>query len=230
MENTAPTSEIRVMIVDRDAGVRQTVRRYAESEGFVMDEAADGITALKLFRRRNYHIIILDRDLPELAPWHVCRQIRKNSETPIIIISSHSTEEEKLLFFDAGVDDYISKPFSCRELVARMRVILRHMSLHVNQPRRLVFEGLCIDVVSRSVSIEDELIPLSPKEYRLLEFFAQNPGHALTREIILSQVWGEDFYGTDRTVDSHVKSLRAALGPYQSHIATVWGYGYIFNS
>lgn len=223
-------NEVHILIVDRDDNVRQMVRRHIESEGFYIDEAADGISALKLFRRRNYHVVIIDRDLPELAPWHVCRQIRKQSNTPIIILSNQATEEEKLLFFETGVDDFMSKPFSCRELIARIHVMLRHMSLHTDQPRRLVYGSLVIDIVSHTVTVDDEPVALSPKEYKLLVFFANNPGQAMSREHILAEVWGEDFFGTDRTVDTHVKSLRARLGAEQNRIATVWGYGYIFHS
>ena len=219
---------IRILIVDKDDKVRQTVRRHAEAEGFFVDEAQDGISALKLCRRINYHIVVLDRDLPELAPWHVCRQIRKYADTPIVMLSSSATEEEKLMLFGEGIDDFLPKPFSCRELIARIRVILRHMAMTPGAAYRLVFGGIALDTAARAVSIDDVPISLSPKEYALLEFFAKHPGQAMTRETLLTEVWGADFFGTDRTIDTHVKTLRLALAPYGDLIATVWGYGYSF--
>lgn len=224
-------NEVRLMIVDRDSEVRKMVKSHAIYKGYIVDEAADGITALKLFRRNRYNTIIIDRDLPELAPWQVCRQIRKSSETPIIILSSQTTEEEKLSFFDEGIDDFLNKPFSCRELMARIHVILRHSAFyHDYSKRRIIFDGLCIDVVSRRVYIDGHGVILSPKEYKLLVFLAKNPAQAFTREMILDEVWGRDFFGTDRTVDTHIKTLREHIKPYHELIKTVWGFGYMFNS
>lgn len=223
-------SEIRLLVVDPGAEVRANVKTHASLEGFTADEAADGIAALKLFRRNDYNNIIMDANLPELGTWHVCRQIRKSSQTPIIILSKQNNEEDKLSFFDIGVDDFIIKPFSCKELMARIHVILRHSAYHIDYtPRRLIFEGLCIDIVSRMVYIDGESIVLTPKEYKLLLFLAKNPHKAMSREMIINQVWGEDFFGTDRTVDTHIKMLRSNIKPYHKYIETVWGFGYIFK-
>ncbi|MGI5849767.1 MAG: response regulator transcription factor [Christensenellales bacterium] len=222
--------EVRLLIADREADVRTTIKTYAAFENFIADEAADGIAALKLFRRNNYHIVIMDAHLPELDTWHVCRQIRKSQDTPIIILSRKSSEEEKLFFFDIGVDDFIDKPFSSKELMARIHVILRHSASHSDYtPRRIIIDGLCIDTVSRIVYIDGESIMLTPKEYKLLLFLAQNPHKAMSRDVILRKVWGEDFFGTDRTVDTHIKMLREHIKPYHKYIGTVWGVGYIFN-
>lgn len=223
--------QISLLIVDPAAEVRATIKTHASYEGFAIDEAADGIAALKLVRRNDYHIIIMDANLPELDSWHVCRQIRKNTHTPIVILSKQCPEEEKLFFYDIGVDDFVEKPFSAKELIARMHVLLRHCAHHEDYtPRRLIFEGLCIDVASRMVYIDGESIVLTPKEYKLLVFLARNPHQAMSREMILREVWGEDFFGTDRTVDTHIKTLRENIKPYHNYIGTVWGFGYIFKT
>jgi|AGTN01.2.fsa_nt_gi Response regulators consisting of a CheY-like receiver domain and a winged-helix DNA-binding domain len=223
--------DVRLLVADPKAEVRASIKTYTSLENYVADEAPDGITALKLLRRNDYHAVIMDTMLPELDAWHVCRQIRKTAATPIIMISERDNEDEKLSFFDIGVDDFVRKPFSGKELMARVRVMLRHsVFLGSLAPRRLIFGGLCIDSVSRTVYIDGDTILLTPKEYSLLHYLAQNPDKALSREIILNEVWGEDFFGTDRTVDTHIKTLRENIKPYQRYIETVWGYGYIFKT
>lgn len=224
-------SKPRIIIADNDASVRATVRKHVEDAGYLMDEAADGIALLKQTRRHVYSVIVLDRDIPEIESWQVCQQIRKNADTPIIILSNHSTEEEKLSFFELGADDFLNKPFSCRELIARIKVILRHMaSAGSSTPRRLMYDELYIDFVSHEVFVQERTVSLSPKEYKLLAFLAGNPNKAMTREIILLNVWGDDFFGSDRTVDTHIKSLRNQIKPYDRFINTVWGYGYMFKA
>ncbi len=223
--------QIRLLIVDPGAEVRAAIKNYAALENFTFDEAADGISALKLFRRNDYHIIIMDANLTELDAWHVCQQIRKNSHVPIVMLSNQSSEEEKLMFYEIGADDFIEKPFSYKELIARIHVLLRHSKHNEDYvPRRLIFDGLCIDVASRVVFIDGESIMLTPKEYKLLLFLAKNPNRAMTRELILREVWGDDFFGTDRTVDTHIKTLRENIKPYHNYISTVWGYGYMFKT
>jgi DNA-binding response OmpR family regulator len=222
--------EARILIADSDAEVRARIKTHTIFEGLTADEAADGIAVLKHFRRIDYNIIILDADLPELDTWNVCRQIRKSSDTPIIIISSRDDEDEKLSFFDIGADDFVAKPFSGKVMMARIRVMLRHRAGSAGyEPRRLIFDGLCIDTVSHTVYIDGDIVELTPKEYKLLLFFGQNPHKALSRENILRSVWGEDFFGTDRTVDTHVKMLREHIKPYDKFIDTVWGVGYMFK-
>lgn len=222
---------LHLLVADPRAEDRAVIKTYAGLEGYDVDEAADGIMALKLLRRNVYHVVIMDSTLPELDAWHVCLQIRKSSATPIIMISEHASEEERLSFFDIGIDDFVGKPFSGKELMARIRVTLRHSALHGGfVPRRIVHSGLCIDSVSRAVYIDGETITLTPKEFSLLCFLAQNPDKAFSREVILNEVWGEDFFGTDRTVDTHIKMLRENIKPYHYFIETVWGYGYIFKT
>jgi DNA-binding response OmpR family regulator len=224
-------SKPRIIIADSDTSVRATVRRHVEDAGFLIDEAADGIALLKQIRRHVYGVIIIDRDIPEIESRQVCQQIRKNANTPIIVLSGNSTEEEKLSFFELGVDDFLNKPFSCRELIARIKVILRHMaSPGGSAPRQIMYGELYIDFVSHEVFVQERTVNLSPKEYRLLEFLAGNPNKAMTRETILSNVWGDDFFGSDRTVDTHIKSLRNQIKPFDRYINTVWGYGYMFKT
>lgn len=223
-------SEVRLLIVDSDATVRKIIKTQIASEDYVIDEAEDGISAMKLFRRNNYSVIVLDALLPELDGWNVCRQIRKVSDAPIIIISSSASEEDKLSFFDIGVDDYITKPFSTRELLARIKVALHRCGTENNLAhRKIIYDGLDIDIISRMVYVDNNCIFLTPREYSLLLFLSRNPLKAFSRDEILTKVWGEDYLGTDRTVDTHIKSLRESIKPYQDYIATVWGYGYIFK-
>ncbi len=224
-------NEIRLLIADKETDVRTTIKTHASMEGFICDEAADGIGAIKLFRRNEYSMILLDAGLPDLDSWSVCRQIRKVSDVPVIVLSRQNEEEEKLSYFSAGIDDFMVKPVSYRELIARVHVFLRRSTSNAGfSPRRIVFGGLCIDIVSRTVYIDGESIVLTPREYKLLLYLAQNPHKALSREMILNEVWGEDFFGTDRTVDTHIKTLRENIKPYQSFISTVWGFGYIFRA
>jgi two-component system response regulator ResD len=223
-------NDVRILVADAEAEVRTLVKTHTAFEGYACDEAADGIAAIKLFRRNEYKAIIIDSHLSELDAFNVCRQIRKNSDLPILIVSRQCSEEDRLLLFDIGVDDIISKPFSYKELVARIRVLLRHHTpKNEFTQRRIVFGGLCIDLFSRVVYIDGETVDLTPKEYSLLLFLAQNPNKAMSRDTILNQVWGEDFFGTDRTVDTHIKTLRENIKPYHEYVATVWGFGYIFR-
>ena len=223
--------ETRLLIVDREPETRSKIKTHATLHGFLSDEATDGITALKQFRRKNYNVVILDANCMELDAWHVCRQIRKSASTPIIILSARGDEEQKLSFYDLGVDDFVTKPFSCKVLIARIHVILRRNAAYTkHSSRRIVYEGISIDVAARMVYVDGESIVLTPKEYKLLVFLSQNPNQAMSREMILKEVWGEDFFGTDRTVDTHIKMLRESLRPYHTYIETVWGFGYIFNA
>jgi DNA-binding response OmpR family regulator len=221
--------QIKILTADQDPKVRSEIKTYTAFEGMTADEAADGISVIKLFRRNEYGVIILDADIPELDAWSVCSQVRKGSDVPLIITSSRSDEEEMLSFYDVGADDVIIKPFSGKLLMARINIIIRRGGRTETMPRRLIFEGLCIDTVSRTVYVDGETITITPKEYKLLMFLVQNRNKVLTRETILQSVWGEDFFGTDRTVDTHVKMLREHIKPYDKLIDTVWGTGYMFR-
>lgn len=222
-------NEVRLLIADREADTRTAIKTYASLEGFLCDEATDGIHAIKLFRHKEYAAVILDTDIGELDAWNVCRQIRKVSQIPMIVLSYTNNEEYKLSFFETGIDDFIIKPFFPRELIARTHVFLRRSAAVNVPPRRIVYKGLCVDLVSHAVFVDGESIILTPREYKLLVYLAQNPYKALSREMILNEVWGEEFFGTDRTVDTHIKMLRENIKPYQGYIGTLWGFGYIFR-
>jgi DNA-binding response OmpR family regulator len=221
--------EIRLLIIDKDEAVRTAIKRMASIHGYAYDEAADGIAALKLFRRHDYNIVIIDPDLPELDGKNVCRQIRKVSDVPILIACSKCSEEDKLTAFELGADDYIVKPFFTQELFSRIRVFLYRMgSLSKSAPTKITFGGLFIDTLSRTVYVDDCIAQLTPREYNLLFFLSQNPNKAFSRETLLNEVWGYDFAGSDRTVDTHIKTLRGNIKPYDTSIVTVWGFGYKF--
>lgn len=221
---------IRLLIADGDSNMRSAIIKKAIAEGFLCDDASDGIAALKLFRRHDYSLIIMDTQLPELDGKNVCRQIRKTSDIPILIVSALNREEDRLAVFDLGADDYVTKPFSMPELMARIRVFLHRSSeLQRLQTRRITFSGLSIDTVSHTVEVDEKTVPMPPKEYELLYFLSQNPEKAFSREMLLNEVWGYDFTGSDRTVDTHIKALREYIRPYDRLIVTVWGFGYKFN-
>jgi len=221
--------DVRLLLVDFDIVFRNSVKEFILSKGYFVDEAADGIAAIKLFRRNDYNLILLDAAVPELEARLVCTQIRKVSDVPILITSSPCDENEKLSFYELGIDDFIIKPFSCEELMARIKVFLRRTNGLKNIPTHTVFcNGIHIDTLSRTVSINDRVIQLAPKEYELLLFLIQNPNKAFSRENLLNEVWGRDFFGSDRTVDTHIKTLRESIKPCHNCIITVWGFGYKF--
>lgn len=222
-------NDIRMLIVDSDEAARNQIKKLAEGLGYAYDAAEDGITAVKLFRRFDYQIIILDTNLPILDGWNVCRQIRKISDVPIIFVSSQTDEGDKLLAFGLGADDFLCKPFSAPELAARVRVfVYRTQGVRQSIPAKIAFDGLMIDTVSRAVFVDERTVKLTPKEYDLLYFLSQNPNKAFSRDTLLNEVWGYEFIGTDRTVDTHIRSLRENIKPYDPYIVTVWGFGYKF--
>ena len=222
-------NDIRMLIVDKDESARNQIKNLAEELGYAYDAAGDGITAVKLFRRFDYQIIIMDTDLPMLDGWNVCRQIRKISEVPIIFVSSQTEVGDKLLAFELGADDFLFKPFSTKELMARIRVfVYRTQGVRQSLPSKIAFDGLMIDAVSRAVFVDERTVKLTPKEYELLYFLSQNPNKAFSRDALLNEVWGYEFIGSDRTVDTHIRSLRENIKPYDPYIVTVWGFGYKF--
>jgi DNA-binding response OmpR family regulator len=221
--------DIRLLVVDKDEATRNLVKTLAEKAGYTIDAATDGITAIKLFRRYDYQLIITEANLPMLDGWNVCRQIRKVSDVPIIIISAKKDESDKLFAYDLGADDYLYKPVSSPELQARIKVLLyRSMGLKNASQSKMTFTGLFIDTISHAVYVDDDVVKLTPKEYALLYFLSQNPNKAFSRNMLLNEVWGYEFVGSDRTVDTHIKMLRESLKPYDRYIATVWGFGYKF--
>jgi DNA-binding response OmpR family regulator len=221
----------RILIVDDEDDIREVIREYAEFEGHEAVEAQNGMEAVKLCREQDFDIIVMDAMMPKLDGFSACKEIRKTKDIPILMLSARGEEYDKLFGFEMGVDDYVVKPFSPKELMARVNVIVsRHKSSTPNKPEdTLTFGGLSIDLLGRSVSIDGARVDFAPKEYDLLVYLAQNKGVALTRDKLLNAVWGYDFFGDDRTVDAQVKLLRGDLGPYRDYVVTVRGVGYTFE-
>ncbi|MBS3943705.1 MAG: response regulator transcription factor [Dethiobacter sp.] len=221
---------VRILVADGDNQARSKLKELLSAEGFAVDLVADGITAIKYFRRYEYHLAILEMQLPELDGKNVSRQFSKIADIPFVFLSSDPDEETALHAYSLGAEDYITKPFSGKLLVARLKVILRRrMGQEKLTVRSLNFEGLYIDTLSRTVYVDERQAILTPKEYQLLLLLAKNPNQAFSREMILNELWGQDYFGTDRTVDTHVKTLREAIKPHHHYISTVRGFGYIFN-
>ena len=211
---------MKVLIVDDEEMIRAVLREYIEFEGGEADEAQDGMEAVKKARENDYDIILMDVMMPKLDGFSAVKEIRKFKNTPVIMLSARGEEYDKLFGFEIGSDDYVTKPFSPKEVMARI-----HAVRDVYE-----FEGLKIDMVGRNVYVDGERAELTPKEYELLFYFVENRGVALTRERLLNQVWGYDFYGDDRTVDTHVKMLRGNLKEYRKFIVTLRGLGYKFEA
>lgn len=221
---------IHILLVDDDPHIRTIIKEYAQAENWQFTEAGDGDAAIKAFNSDDFSLAVLDVMMPRLDGWAVLRQIRQTSSLPVILLTARSEEYDRLLGFELGVDDYIGKPFSPRELVARMKALLKRSGAIKQSGQIFDFDGLHIDVAAHQITIDGEPTALTPKEYDLLVFFAARPHQAFTRDQLLNQVWGYDYFGDARTVDTHVRSLRDKLGPYRNRIATVWGTGYRFES
>ncbi len=232
MDNTAANSNgKRILIVDDEAKIRALIRKYAEFEGYEVAEATDGMDAVSLCRTENFDIIIMDVMMPGLDGFSACREIRKFKNTPVLMLSARGEEYDRLHGFKLGVDDYVVKPFSPRELMMRVNVIISRHANSGEQPHETVsFGGLTIDFPARLVYVDGQRADLSPKVYDLLTYMVRNRGLALTREQLISNVWGYDFFGDDRTLDTHIKLLRLALGPYRDYIVTIRGVGYRFEA
>lgn len=219
----------RILLTDDDPRIRSIVREYAQAEDWEFVEAGDGEEALRLFAAGDFSLVVLDVMMPRLDGWGVLKQIRKTSTVPVILLTARNEEYDRLLGFELGVDDYIGKPFSPRELIARMKALLKRAGATQTASAAFTLGGLRVDATARTAQIDGETIALSPKEFDLLAFFVSRPEVAFTRDQLLNHVWGYDFFGDARTVDTHVKSLREKLGVYREHIVTVWGTGYRFS-
>lgn len=220
---------VRILLVDDDARIRQIVREYAQAEDWAFQEAGTGAEALNKLASEDFSLVVLDVMLPGLNGWEILKQLRKTSGIPVIMLTARTEEYDRLLGFELGVDDYLGKPFSPRELIARIKALLKRSGGKQPAAGRLEFGGLAIDTDARRVTVDGENTALTPREYELLAFFATRPDKAFTREQLLNHVWGYDYFGDGRTVDTHVRSLRDKLGPYRALIATVWGTGYRFE-
>ena len=224
----------RLLVVDDEDKIRLLIRKYAEFEGYSVEEASDGMIAVNLCRKHphSYDLIIMDIMMPELDGFSAVREIRKCCSTPVLMLSARGEEYDKIHGFELGIDDYVVKPFSPKELMMRVSAIIKrtHPELNTAQKKILSFEGLNIDFTGRIVTINGQKADLSPKEYDLLFYLADNRNIALTREKLITNVWGYDFYGDDRTLDTHIKLLRRSLGPYAKFIVTLRGVGYRFEA
>ncbi|MBQ9841247.1 MAG: response regulator transcription factor [Erysipelotrichaceae bacterium] len=220
----------RLLVVDDEEKIRSMIKKYAVYEGHEIVEASNGFEAIEMCQNRSFDLIIMDIMMPELDGFSACKEIRKMSQTPIIVLSARGEEYDKIHGFEVGIDDYVVKPFSVKELMMRIQAILKRTQSTNEQGKEiLVFEGLSIDFTGRIVMVDNQVVDLSPKEYDLLFFMVRNRGIALTRERLISQVWGYDYFGDDRTLDTHIKLLRKRLGEYQKFIVTLRGVGYRFE-
>ena len=222
-----------LLVVDDERMIRTLIRKYAEFDGSAVTEAENGMDAVMLCRKNKYDLIILDIMMPELDGLSACREIKKTSSTPIIMLSARGEEYDRISGFELGVDDYVVKPFSPKELMLRVAAVLRRTQSAGEQTTSadvFTYEGLCVDFTARTVSIDGRRVDLSPKEYDLLFYLIRNKNIALTRENLITGVWGYDFYGDDRTLDTHIKLLRRSLGEYASLIVTLRGVGYRFEA
>ena len=221
----------KILIADDEQKIREVVREYSEFNGHEVTEAADGMTAVGLCKLNDYDLIIMDIMMPKLDGYSACKEIRKVKDTPIIMLSARSEEYDKLFGFELGIDDYVVKPFSPKELMARVNAVLsRRSSGEPPAPQVLTFDGLQINIPARTVTIDGEKVDLPPKDYDLLFYLVENRNIALSRDKLLSDSWGYDFFGDDRTIDTHIKNLRNNLGKYRDFIVTLRGVGYKFEA
>lgn len=218
----------RILIVDDEQNIREVVREYCELNGYEADEAEDGMEAVEMVRANHYDCVVLDVMMPRLDGFSTCREIKRLSNVPVIMLSARTEEYDKLFGFELGVDDYVSKPFSPKELMARIKVILDRSK--PTDRNVLRFDGLEVDVLGRTVTVDGTRANLTPKEIDLLIYLLSHPNIALSRRTLLQEVWGFDYYGEDRTVDTHIKMLRRNLGRYRDRIVTVHGTGYKFEA
>ena len=222
----------RILVVDDEEKIRTIIRKYAEFEGYQVTEAASGMEAGSLCRNQDFHMMIMDIMMPELDGFSAVREIRKRKDIPALMLSARGEEYDKIHGFEVGADDYVVKPFSPRELMMRVNVILQRNGKKDAGVRRVTFthQGLTIDFTARTVQVDGVTVELSPKTYDLLFYLVKNRGIALTREQLISNVWGYDFFGDDRTLDTHIKLLRSSLGKYRDLIVTLRGVGYRFEA
>lgn len=221
-----------LLVVDDEKRIRELIRKYAEFEGYRVEEASNGMEALEACRKKEYDLLILDVMMPELDGFSACREIRRFSKVPVLMLSARGEEYDRIHGFELGIDDYVVKPFSARELIMRVTAILKRsagVQTSTASAEQVVIGDLTVDFTARQVTIAGENVPLSPKEYDLLFYLVRNRGIALTREQFINDVWGYDFYGDDRTLDTHIKLLRKSLGPYADRITTLRGVGYRFE-
>lgn len=219
----------KILIVDDEQKIREVLREYAEYEGHSVTEAVDGMQAVELAKSEDFDIIIMDVMMPRLDGFSACKEIRKFKQVPVLMLSARGEEYDKLFGFEIGIDDYVVKPFSPKEVLARINAIIKRNKPVEAAAKTDVFEGLEINYTARTVTINGQKANLTPKEYDLLFYLVRNKGIALSRDKLLEDVWGYDFFGDDRTIDTHIKMLRNSLGEYRKFIVTLRGMGYKFE-
>ena len=223
---------MKILVVDDDAKIRSIIKKYAEFEGFEVDEANDGMDAVRMTKQNEYDILIVDVMMPELDGFWAVTEIRKTSAVPVIMLSARGEEYDRIHGFEVGADDYVTKPFSPRELMLSIKaVIARSGKSQAEKPHKtLESQGISLDTDARLLTVDKKQVQLAPKEYELLLYMMENKNLALSREQLLKKVWGFDYYGDDRTLDTHIKLLRKSLGKYSESIVTVRGMGYRFET
>ena len=220
----------KLLVVDDEAKIREVIKEYSEFSGYEVTEAADGMSAIGLCKLNDYDLIIMDVMMPKLDGFSSVKEIKKFKDIPVIMLSARGEEYDKLFGFERGVDDYVVKPFSPKELMARVNaVITRHEGADHGTSNVMKFDGLEVNFAARTIYIDGKRVNLTPKEYDLLFYLIQNRNIALSRDKLLSDIWGYDFFGDDRTIDTHIKNLRNNLGPYRDFIVTLRGVGYKFE-
>ena len=220
----------KILVVDDEENIRSLIRKYAEFEGYEVDEAKDGMEAVEKCRAHGYDFIIMDIMMPELDGFSACSKIREEKDIPVLMLSARGEEYDRIHGFELGIDDYVVKPFSPKELMMRVNAILQRSRRNGTENEKMTFGGLVIDTSAMLVYVDGEKAELSPKGYELLYYMAKNKGIALTRETLITEVWGYDFYCDDRTLDTHIKLLRSALKGYRDYIVTLRGVGYRFEA
>ena len=217
---------MKILVVDDEEPIRNVIKEYLMMENYTVDEAGDGQEAIEKAKNNDYNLIIMDIMMPKMDGYQACKEIKKTKDVPFIMLSARSEEYDKLIGFDLGIDDYVTKPFSPKELVARVKAILKRNNTDTYTYK---FEGLTINDLAHEVRVDDKKVNLTPKEYDLLKYLVTNKNIALSREQLLTNIWGYDFFGDDRTIDTHIKTLRNSLGKYRKFIVTVRAIGYKFE-
>lgn len=219
----------KLLIVDDEEKIREVLREYGEFEGYEITEAEDGMEAVNLCKDKDFDLIVMDIMMPRLDGYSAVKEIRKHKNIPVLMLSARGEEYDKLFGFELGIDDYVTKPFSPREVMARIKAIINRNKSLEPKNKKFIYKGLEIDFDGRNVYVDGKKAEMTPKEYDILFYMVKNKNIALSREKLLNEIWGFDFYGDDRTVDTHIKMLRSSLGPYRNMIVTLRGLGYKFE-
>ena len=217
---------MKILVVDDEELIRNVIKEYLTIEEYTVEEAENGLEAIEKAKANDYDLIIMDILMPKMDGYQACKEIKKIKNVPFIMLSARSEEYDKLIGFDLGIDDYVTKPFSPKELVARIKAILKRSK---NEEATYTFDGLTINDLAHEVKVDGKKVNLTPKEYDLLKYLVTNKNIALSREQLLTNIWGYDFFGDDRTIDTHIKTLRNSLGQYRKFIVTVRQVGYKFE-